>query len=67
MMLTQFEDMLARLGPEVGRWPAGAVEPALDLLQASLKAQDAFIRATALEVEMEVGKAPGGFVDLSSL
>jgi hypothetical protein len=63
MMLSQFEDMLDRLGPAVGRWPTGAIEPALDLMQASPKAQDAFIRATALEV----GRAPDGAVDMSSL
>jgi hypothetical protein len=62
-MLSQFEDMLDRLGPAVGRWPTGAIEPALDLMQASPKAQDAFIRATALEV----GRAPDGAVDMSSL
>ncbi len=51
MMLSQFEDMLVRLGPYVGGWPKGAIGPALDLLQASIQAQDAFIRATAFEVD----------------
>jgi hypothetical protein len=63
MMLSQFEDMLDRLGPAVGRWPSGAIEPALDLMQASPKAQDAFIRATALDM----GWGPDGPVDLPSL
>jgi hypothetical protein len=62
-MLSQFEDMLDRLGPAVGRWPTGAIEPALDLMQASPKAQDAFIRATALETRW----TPDGPIDLSSL
>ncbi|MHB8284539.1 MAG: hypothetical protein ACYDD1_07670 [Caulobacteraceae bacterium] len=44
--------MLDRLGPSVGGWPKGAIEPALTLLQASIQAQDAFIRATRGEVEL---------------
>ena len=50
MTLSQFLDLLARLGPALRRWPADALGPALDLLQASLHAQDAFIHATALDL-----------------
>ncbi len=57
MTLSQFQDLLARLGPALAGWPASAVAPALDLLQASLPAQDAFIHATALDL------APAGHAD----
>jgi hypothetical protein len=51
MKLSKFEDLLDRLGPSVGGWPNSVIEPALDLLQASVQAQDAFIRATAYEFD----------------
>lgn len=52
MTLSQFLDLLARLGPALAGWPGAAVDPALDLLQTCLPAQDAFIRATALDMAL---------------
>ncbi|MDR3511963.1 MAG: hypothetical protein P4L73_10025 [Caulobacteraceae bacterium] len=47
MTLSQFEALIARFGPVVDNWPADEVEAALDLLQASERAQDIFAGASA--------------------
>lgn len=48
MTLSQFVELLNRFGPVVDRWPPALLNRALDFLQSSTRAQDAFVDACSV-------------------